>query len=67
MKTQLVTTPAAAEYLGGLRPNTLEIWRMRGEGPRFRKMGHLVRYTIEDLDLYIAAQARNSTSQKQAA
>lgn len=64
MKTQLVTTPQAAEYIGGLRPNTLEGWRIRGEGPRYRKIGRLIRYAVADLDDYLEAQTRTSTSQK---
>jgi len=63
MKQTLVTTPAAAEYLGNLKPNTLEIWRIQGTGPAYKKIGRLVRYSIEDLDQYIAAQSRTSTSQ----
>lgn len=58
----LVATPQAAEYLGGLKPNTLEGWRIRGEGPRYRKIGRLVRYSTADLDTYIEAQTRTSTS-----
>lgn len=63
MKTALVTTPQAAEYLGCVKPNTLEIWRVQGTGPIYKKIGRLVRYSIEDLDKYIAAQSRSSTSQ----
>lgn len=63
MKQTLVTTPAAAEYLGNLKPNTLEIWRVQGTGPAYKKIGRLVRYSLDDLDEYIAAQSRRSTSQ----
>ncbi|MFZ1546391.1 MAG: helix-turn-helix domain-containing protein [Candidatus Nitrotoga sp.] len=67
MKSTLVATQAAAEYLGGVKPNTLEIWRVQGIGPAYKKIGRLVRYSIEDLDKYIAAQSRSSTSQQVAA
>lgn len=63
MKQDLVATPAAAEHLGGLKPTTLEIWRVQGRGPRYIKCGRLVRYRIEDLDAYLDAQTRTSTSQ----
>jgi Helix-turn-helix domain len=63
MKQTLLTTPQAAEYLGGLKPNTLEGWRIRGAGPSYKKIGGLVRYSIGDLDKYIDAQTRTSTSQ----
>lgn len=66
-QSQLVATPAAAEYLGNLKPNTLEIWRTQGTGPAYKKIGRLVRYSLEDLDAYIAAQSRRSTSQAVAA
>ena len=58
----LVATPEAAQYLGGLKPNTLEGWRIQGIGPRFIKVGRHVRYRITDLDAYLEAQTRNSTS-----
>ncbi|MGA8149259.1 MAG: helix-turn-helix domain-containing protein [Gallionellaceae bacterium] len=66
MKQKLVTTPQAAEYLGGLKPNTLEGWRIRGEGPCYRKVGRLVRYSLDDLDRYLESQTRTSTSQVEA-
>lgn len=66
MKQTLVTTPVAAEYLGNLKPNTLEIWRIQGTGPRFIKCGRLVRYAVADLDAYLEAQTRRSTSEQAA-
>jgi len=60
---QLFPTPQAAEHLGGLKPNTLEGWRIQGTGPRYIKIGRLVRYRLEDLDAYLQAQTRTSTSQ----
>jgi hypothetical protein len=63
MKQTLVATPAAAEHLGGLKPNTLEIWRIQGVGPRFIKCGRLVRYRIEDLDAYLEENTHSSTSE----
>lgn len=62
MKTP-ISTEKAAEYLGGMKPNTLEGWRVRGVGPRFIKIGRLVRYSISDLDAYLEAHSRQSTSQ----
>lgn len=63
MKQTLVATPQAAEYLGGLKPNTLEGWRIRGIGPKWKKIGRLVRYSLDDLDAYLQAAERTSTSQ----
>lgn len=67
MKQTLLTTNQAAEYLGGLQPNTLEGWRVQGRGVPFVKIGRLVRYRVEDLDAYLTAQTRSSTSQQVAA
>ena len=64
MKSNLVTTEQAAEYLGGLKVNTLEGWRVKGIGCRFIKCGRLVRYRLEDLDEYLKVQTRSSTASK---
>lgn len=57
----LLTTPEAAEYLG-LQPATLEIWRCRGGGPRFCKIGRSVKYRQADLEEFINNSLRSSTS-----
>lgn len=62
MKPTLIDTPQAAEYLC-VKPNTLEIWRVQGAGPTYKKIGRLVRYSTTDLDAYLEAQSRRSTSQ----
>lgn len=67
MKPQLLTTPQAAEYLGGLKVNTLEIWRTQGRGIPYIKCGRLVRYRLEDLEKYLTDQTRSSTSEQVAA
>lgn len=64
MKQTLVTTPIAAKYLD-VKPNTMEGWRVRGEGPCYKKIGRLVKYSINDLDAYLVTQTRQSTSQVQ--
>lgn len=67
MKQSLLTTAQAAAYLGGdekpLKENTLEGWRVKGIGPVFKKINRLVRYSPDDLDAYLVAQTRQSTSQ----
>jgi excisionase family DNA binding protein len=60
---KLYDTKEAAEYLGGIKPNTLEGWRVKGVSPRFVKCGRLVRYKIEDLDAYLESRTRSSTSE----
>ena len=34
----------------GIQAKTLEMWRWRGVGPKFRKFGRLVRYSVRDLE-----------------
>ena len=54
-------TPEAAQYVG-LRPATLETMRTRGGGPAFVKLGRRVVYRREDLDAWLRARVRKSTS-----
>lgn len=58
----MLDTKKAANYLG-LSVATLEAWRTRGGGPVFLKLGKAVRYRIADLESFLNARARTSTSQ----
>ena len=49
--TLLSTKDAAVELR--LRPNTLEIWRFKGIGPPYVKIGRSVRYIRRDLRDYV--------------
>jgi len=52
-----------AEFLG-IKPNTAEIWRCRGIGPKFVRLGRgAIRYRISDLEAYIKAQTLTCTNQ----
>lgn len=51
-----LTPDGAAEVLA-VPVATLGQWRYRGEGPRYSKVGKLVRYSRGDLDLWLAAAA----------
>ncbi|MBU1222300.1 MAG: helix-turn-helix domain-containing protein [Gammaproteobacteria bacterium] len=48
--TWLSTVEAAAHL--GMGKSTLEIWRMKGEGPPFTKAGGRVRYNRSELDAW---------------
>ena len=61
MPERLFDAAAAAERLG-LCLGTLAKWRLRGYGPRYLKLGSRVRYREADIDEWLAAQARRSTS-----
>jgi hypothetical protein len=55
-------TPEAATHLG-LSVSTLTKWRMQtSKGPPFAKAGASVRYSLRDLDAWLAARRVTSTS-----
>ena len=58
----LIDTDDLAKYLGN-EVNTCEGWRLKGIGPSYIKVGRLVRYRSEDIDLWLKSQTRNSTSE----
>lgn len=59
--TEYLTTQQAAAYLGVSKPR-LEIWRCRGGGPRFSKIGRIVRYKRTDLDEFMREHAPERAS-----
>lgn len=61
MSQSLFTTVQAANFLG-LKKSTLDCWRVRGQGPRFKKFGAAVRYALADLERYVEQSSRTSTS-----
>ena len=62
MTRRVLRQPAASDYVG-LAQSTLEKKRLDGTGPRFIRIGiRAVGYAIEDLDAYIDARRRASTS-----
>lgn len=60
--SDLKSVEEAARYLN-VASSTLNKWRVQGEGPRFAKIGGRVRYTPPDLEAYVAASLRRSTSE----
>lgn len=58
----LCNTSQAAERCS-LSPRTLEKLRVVGGGPPFIRLGGAVRYQLEDLDSWIAANRRRTTSE----
>ncbi|QDP18700.1 helix-turn-helix transcriptional regulator [Sphingomonas xanthus] len=58
-------TKQAANYLG-LSKSTVEKLRHFGGGPRYLKLGHLVRYRPADLDEWMTERLIGSTSEKPA-
>jgi len=62
----LLNTRQAAEYLG-LKPVTLETWRVQGGKVAFLKLGKAVRYAQADLDAFLASHRKTNTSRSAAA
>lgn len=40
--------------------STLQSWRYAAKGPRFIKIGRLIRYRAADVDAYLRAQTRGA-------
>ncbi len=55
-------TPEQTATLLNLSPKTLARWRWAGQGPRFIKIGGCVRYAESDIQDFIKAGIRISTS-----
>jgi hypothetical protein len=45
-----------------LSVKALQSWRLKGDGPRFRKFGNRVRYALADVREFEDASVRDSTS-----
>lgn len=57
---QLLTPPAAAQYLG-VSKDTLSVWRCTRRYPiPFIKVGRLVKYRVSDLDAFLDTRTHNN-------
>jgi predicted DNA-binding transcriptional regulator AlpA len=55
--SELIDEATLASRLGVSR-STLQSWRYTGRGPRFIKLGRMVRYRNADIDAYLRANTR---------
>ena len=57
---QLLRGPELARYLG-IQPQTLRMWRLRGIGPKYIRLGNSigarVAYRAEDINAWLAERA----------
>ena len=60
--TRLLHRKEAAQHLG-VSLSWLDKARLTGRGPAFIKIGDAIRYADEDLETFIAANRRTSTSE----
>ncbi|WP_420730542.1 helix-turn-helix transcriptional regulator [Hwanghaeella sp. 1Z406] len=61
-ENQWIRTIKAAEYVG-LSRSTLEKLRVYGGGPAYSALGRAIVYRVQDLDSWVSANRRTSTSQ----
>ena len=52
MKRQYLN-PKEVEDAYGFKVGTLANWRCQGKGPKYSKIGHVIRYRIEDVDRWL--------------
>ena len=57
---ELIDSVQLAQYLGA-KTATVEGWRLKGIGPRYIKVGSLVRYRTEDVEKWLKSKTRSST------
>lgn len=66
MNTPALLTPKDAAAFLQLSEKTLEKWRSKGTGPKFRRMGHrTVRYLQDDLVSWPGMTSPTSTQEAQ--
>ena len=58
---ELVDEVTLAVRLGVAR-STLQSWRYSGRGPRWIKLGRLIRYRVSDVDAYLRANTRGEVA-----
>lgn len=49
---KILDEDGAAEYLS-VSSGTLRVWRSQGRGPKYRKIGRIIRYEKADLDSWL--------------
>jgi hypothetical protein len=54
--------PLATAEILGVAKITLAIWRSKGVGPRFIRVGRHIRYATSDLNEWLAQNRRTSTA-----
>lgn len=59
----LLSAKEAATLLG-LSPQTLAVWRLRGAGPAFCKLGSRCLYAPDEIERWVSERRRTSTSDK---
>ena len=64
MAVSWLLTERQASVRLGLSVRTLQKWRLLGQGPCYLKLGQAVRYDPDDLETFVQAARRSSTSER---
>lgn len=64
MDQRFLNNDEAAEYLR-VKGETLEIWRTRGRGPKFRRAGRRILYSIEDIEAFLGESLSSTSDRKE--
>ena len=60
---EILLHPKQAAHILGLSVRTLERHRLAGTGPRYARLGRVIRYREIDLADWVESNLRNSTSE----
>jgi predicted DNA-binding transcriptional regulator AlpA len=55
--TEIPKTQEEAAVIIGVKPSTLAMWRHKGRGPRYLKIGRSCFYLESDIEAWLDAQA----------
>ena len=60
--TQKLLSPKELADMIGVTVRTLQMWRMFGEGPDYKRLnGRLIRYHIDDVNAYLRRTTKRGT------
>ena len=62
MDKQLLTQKRLSDLID-VSERTLERWRVEGSGPVFCRAGRKILYQLDDVEIWLAASRRKSTSE----
>lgn len=62
MPRTYLTAQQTADRLG-VKLQTLAIWRLKGKGPAFKKLGRLIAYDADEVDAWVEQMTHRSTSE----
>jgi excisionase family DNA binding protein len=62
MVEDVLLTPVEAARILGVKRQTLSVWRLNGRGPRFVRVGRLIRYRRGTIEKWLEGNEVSSTS-----